>query len=72
MRYGYICSVMQLISQSHRDTTKTGDVIISSERHRTQTMNLEDAWEKMFEFVKNVVDVRAPTAVYAVERKEKL
>lgn len=30
---------------------------MSSERHRTQTMNLEDAWEKLFEFVKESVQL---------------
>jgi len=43
--------------RAHRDTTKTGDIMMSSERHRTQTMNLEDAWEKLFEFVKESVQL---------------
>jgi hypothetical protein len=30
---------------------------MSSEKHRTQTMNLQEAWNKLFEFVKNSVEI---------------
>lgn len=63
---------IELIYKAHRDTTKTGDVIITSERHRTQTMNLQDAWDKLFEFVKNIVELPGETSLMSIDRKEKL
>jgi len=58
--------------RGHRDTTNEGDVIITSQRYRTQTQNLQDAWEKLFTFVKNIVELPGYTALASEERKDKL
>ena len=72
MHYEYHYLLIELIFQNHRDTTKEGDIIIVSQRFRTQTQNLQDAWEKLFTFVKNIVELPGYTALASQERKQKL
>ena len=46
--------------------------MITSQRYRTQTQNLEDAFQKLYEFIKNLVELPGFTSLDAVERVERL
>jgi hypothetical protein len=58
--------------QDYKKTTKEGDIIVISERHRTQTQNLEDAYHKLYDLIKNLVKLPGMTSLDAADRIERL
>lgn len=47
-------------------------MVITSERHRTQTQNLADAWDKLYQAIKNVIEIPGETSMASLDRIERL
>jgi hypothetical protein len=54
--------------KAHRQVTKAGDIIVTSDKHRTQTQNLQEAWDRLYDIVKNAMPLPILPKKTAIEK----